>query len=349
MHMGFGPPKARGEVTGKKNQMLKNAENWLPGLIVSAIFIVLILYFVDLHQLVDAIRQADLRWLAVSVLVAVTWLSMRGVVWRALLRAKAPYHAVFLTLNEGYLLNNFLPLRLGELGRAFLLSRKTGLTFMEVLPTVVMERVLDLAFSAIILLSAIPFVAGAPDTLKQAAYVASRLVVVGLFSLYLLARNHVWALGVFEKMGLRWPILHRFGGLLKSLFEGLALLTEGWLFLRVLGLMAINWSIAIVQFLVILLAFFPKAQVVWAMFGLGAAAFGGAIPALPGGVGTFEGVMGAAVLLVSGDEARSFAAAIVTHLLNYLVTGIIGIYALSREGQTLSGVYQQLSKFRKEP
>jgi uncharacterized membrane protein YbhN (UPF0104 family) len=112
--------------------------------------------------------------------------------------------------------------------------------------------------------------------------------------------------------------------------------------------MAINWSIAIVQFLVILLAFFPHAPVVWVMFGLGAAAFGGAIPALPGGVGTFEGVMGAAVLLVSGDEARSFAAAIVTHLLNYLVAGIIGIYALSREGQTLSGVYQQLSKFRKE-
>ena len=223
--------------------------------------------------------------------MAVTWLSMRGVVWHALLRAKAPYRDVFLTLNEGYLLNNFLPLRLGELGRAFLLSRKTGFNFMEVLPTVVIERVLDLAFSALILLSAISFMAGAPDTLKQAAYVASGMVVVGLFSLYLLARNHVWALSVFENIGRRGPILQRFGGLLKSLFEGLVMLTDGWLFLRVLGLMAINWSIAIVQVLVILLAFFPHAQVVWAMFGLGAAAFGGAIPALPGGVGTFEGAL----------------------------------------------------------
>src|SRR5262245_35753317 len=143
--------------------MLKNAKNWLPGLMVSAIFLVAILYIVDLHQLVDAIGQADLRWLAVSVLVTVTWLAMRGVVWRALLRAKAPYREVFLTLNEGYVLNNVLPLRLGELGRAILLSRKTGLTFMEVLPTVVLERVLDLAFSAIILFSALPFVAGAPE------------------------------------------------------------------------------------------------------------------------------------------------------------------------------------------
>jgi uncharacterized protein (TIRG00374 family) len=326
--------------------MLKNVKSWLPGLIISAIFIVLILYFVDLGKLVDAISKADPRWLAVSLAMAVIWLSMRGVVWHALLRGKAPYRDVFLTLNEGYLLNNFLPLRLGELGRAFLLSRKTELTFMETLPTVIIERVLDLAFSALILLSAVPFVAGAPDALKQAAYVASGLVIVGLFFLYMLARNHVWALGIFDKISLRWPVLQRFGGLLKSLFEGLAILTDGWLFLRILGLMAINWSIAIVQFWVILLAFFPNAQVVWGMFALGAAAFGGAIPALPGGVGTFEGVMGGAVFLVSGDEARSFAAAIVTHLLNYLVTGVIGIYALSREGQTLSGVYQQLIKLR---
>lgn len=327
-------------------QMLKNAKSWLPGLIISAIFIGLILVFVDFRKLVEAIGQADMRWLGVSVLVAITWLLMRGVVWRALLREKAPYRDVFLTVNEGYLLNNFLPLRVGELGRAFLLSRKTNLTFMEILPTVIIERVLDLAFSAIILLSAVPFVTGAPDALKQAAYVASGLVVVGLFSLYLLARNHIWALRVFEKMGLRWPVLQRFGGFLKSLFEGLAILTDGWLFLRVLGLMTINWGIAIVQFLVILLAFFPNAQVIWAMFGLGAAAFGGAIPALPGGVGTFEGVMGGAVFLVSGDEAKSFAAAIVTHLLSYLVSGAIGIYALSREGQTLSGVYQELIKLK---
>jgi len=326
--------------------MLKNAKNWLPGLIISVIFIALILWVVDVRQLVAAILQANLFWVGVSILVAVCWLSMRGVVWRTLLRNKAPYRDVFLTLNEGYLLNNFLPLRLGELGRSFLLSRKTGLHFMEVLPTVVIERVLDLAFSAIILLSAIPFVTGAPDGLKQAAYVASAVVVIGLFVLYLVARNHVWALGVFEKISQRVPVLQRFNGLLKSLFEGLAILTDGWLFLRVLGLMAINWSIAIVQFLVILLAFFPNAQVVWAMFALGAAAFGGAIPALPGGVGTFEGIMGGAVLVVSGDEARSFAAAIMAHVLNYVVTGTIGVYALSREGQTLSSVYQELIKLR---
>jgi len=321
----------------------QSAKSWLPGLVISAICVILILYFVDLRQLADAIRQADVRWLVVSIVAALAWLSMRGVVWRTLLREKAPYRAVFLTLSEGYLLNNFLPLRLGELGRAFLLSRKTDLTFMEILPTIVIERVLDLAFSAIILLSVVPFVVGAS---AQSAYIIGGLVIVGLVFLYLLARNHVWALGVFDKISLHWPVLQRFGGFLKSFFEGLAILTDGWLFFRVLIFMVINWAIAIVQFLAILLAFFPKAQFVWGAFGLGAAAFGGAVPGLPGGVGTYEALMAAALTLVTSDPARSLATAITAHLLGYLVTGVLGIYALSTEGQTLSGVYQQLVKLR---
>ena len=59
---------------------------------------------------------------------------------------------VFFADGEGYLLNNFLPFRLGELGRAFLLSRKSGMTFSEILPTIIIERAVDLAFSAAILL-----------------------------------------------------------------------------------------------------------------------------------------------------------------------------------------------------
>lgn len=326
--------------------MLKNVKSWLPGLIISVVFIGGILLLVDVRQLIDAITKANVMWLGLSFMVAILWMMMRGVVWRTLLREKAPYWAVFQTLNEGYLLNNFLPLRLGELGRAFLLSRKTKLTFMEVLPTIIIERVLDVAFSAAILLSAIPYVPKATPELKQAAYIASVLVVVGLVVMYFLARNHVWALGVYEKLSKRWVILQRFNGLVTSLFEGLAILTDGWLFLRVLLFMAINWAIAIVQFSVILLAFFPNAQLFWAMFGLGAAAFGGAIPALPGGVGTFEGIMGGALLLITEDEGRSFASAIVAHMLNYLITGVVGIYALSREGKTLSSVYQELKEFR---
>jgi uncharacterized membrane protein YbhN (UPF0104 family) len=79
---------------------------------------------------------------------------------------------------------------------------------------------------------------------------------------------------------------------------------------------------------------------------LGAAAFGGAIPALPGSVGTFEGAFGGALTLLSGDQSTALAAALTARLYNYLSATVIGVIGLSREGQTLSGVYRQLQEFR---
>jgi uncharacterized membrane protein YbhN (UPF0104 family) len=108
-------------------------------------------------------------------------------VWRTLLRNRASFSDVFFTIGEGYLLNNFLPFRLGEVGRAFLLSRKSDMQFMEILPTIVIERAMDLGYSAIILLAALPFVVGAEGT-EQIGIYRRAIVLAGFVMLYLLAR-----------------------------------------------------------------------------------------------------------------------------------------------------------------
>jgi uncharacterized membrane protein YbhN (UPF0104 family) len=172
-------------------------------------------------------------------------------------------------------------------------------------------------------------------------------VLAGLVVLYVLAKNREWALGLFHKLSARWSVIQRLGGsFLESFFAGLAVLTDGWLFARFLFWMTLNWLIAIVQYYIIIRAFFPQATVLWGMFGLGAAAFGGAIPSLPGAVGTFEGAFGGALTILSANQSTALAVALAARLYNYLFSGIIGIYALSSEGQTLSGIYQELMKFR---
>jgi glycosyltransferase 2 family protein len=327
-----------------KSQFWKSARRWLPGLVISLIAILAIVRFVDLHRFIDAIRSANYWLLLAFLVISVTWLMVRGIVWRTLLRGRASYRNVFWTLCEGYLLNNFLPFRLGEVGRAFLLGRKEKLGFMDVLSTIVIERVLDLAFSAAILLSAVPFVVGAAGA-GRIAVIIGALVVLGMIVLYLLARNRAWALRLFERLSARWPKLQMLGGgLLDSLFSGLAILTDGWLFLRFLLWMTLNWVIAIAEFLLLLLAFFPQARLLWSLFGLGAVAFGNAVPSLPGAVGTYEAALTAALTLLSGDQSTALAAALTAHLIGYIINGVLGTYALSREGETLMGVYRQLRK-----
>ena len=322
----------------------KSIRRWLPGVLISLVAIAAILYYVDLQRFVEAISSANYWLLLVVFGCLMIWLAFRGIVWRTILRGRASYKDVFLTLCEGYLLNNFLPFRLGEIGRTFLLGRKSRLGFMEVLPTVVIERILDLTFAAAILLGAVPFVVGAGGAGKIAVIIGA-VMVLGLLALYALARNQEWALGLFQRLSARWPGLQERGGdFLTPLFSGLSILTDGWLFVRVLLWMTLTWAIAILEFYLLILAFFPQATPIWSLFGLGAVAFGNAIPSLPGAVGTFEGAFAGAITILGGDRSTALAAALTSHMFNYLSTGIIGLYALSSEGETLMGIYHQLMK-----
>jgi len=173
------------------------------------------------------------------------------------------------------------------------------------------------------------------------------LVAAGLLTMYLLARNDQWALDTFHQLSGRWPSIQHFGGgILESFLTGLTVLTDGWLFIRFLFWMTINWGIALVTYYLTILAFFPQAHFAWGMFGLGAAAFGGAVPSLPGAVGTFEGAFAGALTLLTHDQSTSLAVALASRFFNYITSLGLGGFALAQEGQTLSELYQQLLKFR---
>jgi glycosyltransferase 2 family protein len=325
---------------------MKDIKRLIPGILVSIVLIAAILYFVDFQVMWNAIRQADYRLLAGAVVLSFVWMLNRAKVWQTLLRDKPKYIDVLFAASEGYLLNTFLPFRLGEVGRAFLLSRKSGMAFSEILPTIIIERVVDLAFSAAILLAALPYLSDSQGS-ERIGYIVGGVVILGLAMMYVLARNNKWALDVFHKLSSRWTFLQKFGGsFLESFLQGLSVLTNGWLFARFLFWMTLNWTVALVSYYLIIRAFFPQAQPEWTLLVLGAAAFGGAIPALPGGLGTFEGAVSGALFLFTGDQSTSLAVALTARLYNYVNSGIIGGIGLAREGQTLSGVYQQLRNMR---
>lgn len=329
------------------SEFMKNSKRWLPGALISITLIAAILYFVDFQTTLDALRNANYGLIAIAFALSFVWLAVRAVVWRTLLRDKPSFKDVFFTEGEGYLLNNFLPFRLGEIGRAFLLSRKSGgLTFAEIIPTIVIERVVDLIISAVIFLAVLPYVVNSESS-PALGYVIGGVMVFGLVLMYVLARNNRWALDAFHKLSARFPSLQKFGGsFLESFFQGLGVLTDGWRFLRFLFWMILNWAIALLAYYLMTLAFFPEAEWLWAVFGLGMAAFGGAVPSAPGAVGTFEGAVVFALTRFTADESTAFAAALTMRIYNYLNSGVIGTIGLLSEGQTLSGVYRQLMSFR---
>ena len=322
--------------------------NWrrlAPGILISAASLVIILYFIDLDRLIEALRLADYRIVALLFGVSIVWLIVRAMVWRTLLREQASFSQVFFTLNEGYLLNNLLPFRLGEVGRAFLLAKKANLKFLQVFSTILIERALDVAMAAGLLLTTLPFVVQT-GLGWQVALITGGLVLFGLGLFYLLARNQNWALIQFQALGQRISILQR---VLKeqhllSFFSGLDALTDSRRFLIVILLMFLNWGVALLQFFLLVRAFFPEAQVLWGAFTLSVMALGIAVPSSPGGIGVMEVSIMGALAAFNLDPSASLAAALTAHLCNYLVTGVFGAFALARDGLSLTGLYRDVSQ-----
>ncbi len=74
-----------------------------------------------------ALQQTQPIILAAGVVLYLISLVARAAAWSILLDRKATTWQAFIAMNEGYLINNFLPFRLGELARALLLGGETGL------------------------------------------------------------------------------------------------------------------------------------------------------------------------------------------------------------------------------
>jgi hypothetical protein len=284
---------------------------------------------------------ADYRLVSLTGFLTIIWLLVRAQAWRTLLRKQATFSQVFWTVNEGYLLNNLLPFRLGEIGRGFILSRKAGLSFLEVFSSIIIERVLDLAFAAGLLLFTLPLVVGA-DWAREATIIASALVLFGFVSLYLLARNRSWAMEKYHLLSSRIPFTEKVGkDRVAAFFDGLTILTEGRRFIIALLWLSLNWAIGILQYYVLLRAFFPEGELLWAVFTLGVLALGIAAPSSPGGLGVFELAVVGALALFNLDPSTSLAYAITLHLNQFLVTGILGAFGFLRDGESLLGIYRK--------
>jgi len=315
----------------------------VPGVVVSLLALAILFWLVDWQEFGLALQQADYRYLALSLPIYLLSYLTRARAWQIVLLKDAPLKKVFLTQQVGYLLNNLLPLRVGELGRAYLLGR-TGLGFWRVFSTILVERAFDMLFAVSLLLGTLPFVIEVPGA-RQIAWIIGAVVLIGLVIFYLLARSQERVLTLFEKLGGRWPRLVEFGReRLGSFLMGLSALAEPTRFLAAFSWMGISWVLAIFVQYFVLKAYVPEAQVLWAAFALGVAALGVAIPSSPGQIGIYETAFVGALAVVDVPFSQALAYALTTHVMYYLVTGIFGSYALVQEGENLPNLFRTIRK-----
>jgi uncharacterized protein (TIRG00374 family) len=304
----------------------------LLGLVVSAVAVALVVRQVDLGAAWAVLREAGPAWVAASFACITLDVALRALRWRALLApvARIPLTSVAASLLVGYLANNVLPARLGELVRSHHLGDRTGISRASVLGTVVVERVVDtgvlvtIASAAIVVLSVRGLVASA----VLLGLAATGLLVAGL-ALALVAHRLPFADRVIAAAEGR-PTVARAAVRLRG---GLAVAGRPRTMAGAIGWSVAAWAATIVAFAAAGQAI--GVELTWGQAALLAAGVSlvTAIPAGPGYVGTFElaAVEIARAVGLAADPA--FALALLVHAAILAITSVGGVAALLVTGR----------------
>ncbi|GAP10511.1 conserved hypothetical protein [Bellilinea caldifistulae] len=314
---------------------IKNVGRWLPGVLISLIALFVVFRLAQWDELGPAIARIPLLFILAAVLLTLLFLMTRAVAWRVILGNHASVSQTFWAINQGYLLNNLFPFRAGEFGRALLLGQAARLPPARVLSSIVIERAFDLAIAAGLLLATLPLALGMAWA-RSVAILTLGLVIAGLLMLFLMSRNQQWVIGLVEKIGAKWGFVRRVVvPQLNALMQGLSTLSEPRQFLLSLFWIGVSWGVAVSTYYVFLLPIDPQAPFWWGMFTDAVLAMGIAIPSAPAALGTFEASIVGALTILGIDQTAALAYAITLHFIQFVVTGILGLIALVRQGKSV--------------
>jgi len=311
----------------------------LVGLAISLFAAYSILSQIPLTELVDAFRSARYIYVIPCIILILVGLWARGIRWRVLLNDELPVMRAFNIMNIAYLVNGILPLRLGEVARAYLASRAVPtVPMMRALSTIVVERLLDV-LSVLIIMGAAIASAPVPDELRRIAAVATPTIMIGFLALIALSSQRARTMRVVQGLVDRSALLQRFkiADLFGHFLDGLTPLTQPRMLFRVLFWTFIAWSFSLVSGYVLMPAFFDSPDWVGVCLFTAAASFANALPAAPGSLGVYEGaILLSFQTLGYNNVAIITGFAVMIHALNLGLNALLGIYGFIQEGVTLS-------------
>lgn len=312
------------------------------GILVSLGLLAWVLKGVSFEEVIRHLRAARPGPLVAAVVLATLTFGVRTLRWRILLRREDGGPVGWIPLWHatamGFMANNTLPFRLGELLRSYAASRLGRVPLASAFSSIAVERALDALVLVGLLIAALAG-AGLPATTTIAG---ARLDVIAQRTMILAAVIFAGALFVVlfptvaERMVRAVVPFRGLADRLVRLIEGLRL---GFGALRSptrLGA-AVLWSIGLwllngAAFHVAFAAFDLQVGFAGALLLQSLIAFGIAAPSTPGYFGVFEAVTAACLALFGVPAGAGFAYGITFHITTFIPITLLGLWSLTRTG-----------------
>ena len=290
------------------------------------------------------ISQANIPLLILSAAMATAIFPLRAMRWRVILEPVAPnipIGSLWRAIAIGMMVNNIYPARLGEIARAYALTRESNrVSLTSSIASLAVDRVFDALTLMLLLVSAMlapdfpqgMTVGGQPVQRGAMVFAAG---AIGLFVvLYVIVAFPEFLVRLYAAaVGRVAPrLVERGSTIIHSFSQGLGVLRSPRRFAAVFLWALAHWLVNALAFWMAFRAFGIDVPFSAANFLQGIIAIGVALPSSPGFFGVFEAAakVGLDVYQVPGRLAVSWA--IGFHILAFIPITVIGFYYFARLG-----------------
>jgi len=321
------------------------------GFAVSILFAYFFFRNVDFRELWIAFQSVNYVYTIPIMLINLLSLWIRAVRWRYLLNPikKVGLPELFKATAIGFMANNILPARIGELVRAYILGDREKISKTACLATLVVERLFD-GFAILLLFLGVLLFMPFPETAAPLFLTPDRIKMIGWFSflfyflvlvILILMRFHNQLLNRLIGQVLRpFPtrVSDRILEIINSFVFGLEILRRGKDILIIKGYSLFLWIVLTLCVYLLFLGFGLHLTLLQAFFVEIILIFGVSIPSAPGYIGTFHWACAAGLAFfgIEPNLAKTFS--IILWLCYFVPITLLGIILLWQEGLSLKSI-----------
>ncbi|NJD77472.1 MAG: flippase-like domain-containing protein [Candidatus Methanoperedens sp.] len=303
------------------------------GIGISVVLIWLVFKGTNWSEFIRVIQNINYFVLIAAMIILISSVWIRAIRWRILISnvGNVSTKDLYKVNMVGFMGNNILPFKMGELLRAYVISKKQNIIFTGALTSLIVERIVDL-ISFILIVSGILLIFPITDWARKTAIIGFLIVICFfIFSLVLIKYNSKFETWYLKKQKQliakdKETMSNHFVGFcrgIKSLWQNpkplqtvfLSLLIWVMYFIfTILSIYSFNFDLSFLDIMkagILVLSFVTLAVIV---------------PSAPGYIGTYQAATIAAlqVVYINIDAARAFA--IMYHLAQYIPLTFIGLY-----------------------
>jgi hypothetical protein len=267
---------------------------------------------------------------------------LRALRWQLILKSLRPVslHDAYAATMIGFMANNILPMRVGEVVRAVVIGRRARMSRSTALATVAVERVFDVVILlAVLVLGSAGF--ELPDAIRSAIGVLGVGTVVIVAALVILSRRGGVGTALTRLPGGRTRIGQRIASTVDKFQEGFGIFRDGPTVALCLLTSVAVWGGFVVAYHYSLVAFGLDLGIRAPLLLLGVVSIGVMLPSAPGYIGTMQYFFAFVVEPFGVDRAVALSASWFFWFAQYVPVTFVGLAYVAHENVTLRGVMRE--------